>query len=116
LAKGIIDACVIQKRDIVVPITSIDPRSILIILPQADDTGTRVVAARIEGELRASPELRRLGQRARVGVIKTAPPSLEGQREDGPPALRAARLLEDAITSYLKQPIGERSVHGERGP
>ena len=116
LAKGIIDACVLlQKRDIVMPITSFDPRSILIILPQTDDAGARVVAERIEGELKASPELRKLGQRARVGVIKTAPPSLDGQRADRPLALEAARMLEDAITSYLTQPIDERSVHGERG-
>ena len=105
LARGIVDSCVIQKRDIVVAVTSADPRSILIVLPLADETGTQVVAARIEGELRASAELRHLRLRARVGVIKTPPLPPEGLREDGPLAAVAARQIEDAITSYLKRPI-----------
>ena len=107
LARSIIDACIIQTRDIVVPVTSADPRSIVIILPLADEAGTQVVAARIEGELRASPELRQLSVRARVGIIKTAPLPTGGLREGGPSAAVAARLLEDAITSYLKQSIDE---------
>ena len=106
LVRGIIDSCVIQKRDVVVPVPAADPRSILIILPRADDAGTQVVATRVKRELDASRELRRLGLRARVGVIKTEPLPLEDSPEGGPPAAASARLLEDAITSYLKQPIG----------
>jgi hypothetical protein len=108
LVRGIIDSCIIQKRDVVVPVPTSDPRAILVILPMADDAGTRVVAARVERELRASRELRRLRLRARVGVIKTAPLPLECSLEGGPPAAVSARLLEDAITSYLRQPIATK--------
>ena len=107
LVRAIIDSCVIQTRDLVVPVPSADPRAILIILPMADDAGTRVVAARIDGELRASRELQRLRLRARVGVVKTAPLPLECSLEGGPPAAVSARLIEDAILTYLKQPVGK---------
>jgi signal transduction histidine kinase len=104
-AREIIDACVIQNRDLVVPVASFDPRSVLIVLPDADDAGTRVVAERIEGELQSSRVLRRLRLRARVGVLKTEPLPSEGQKAGGRSAAAAARLLEHAISAYMTQPI-----------